>query len=123
MNTTYQRQAIRCADDIRAIADHAGSHFFSPDTMRFFKSRILSDAFPATSNPGNRFAAVEGARFAFITSESNEWEGRRYTVRIATLGTDQDGRQSVDISALDEGYRVATAAIARKIAREWADKN
>lgn len=55
---------------------HRG-HFFDPDTMRSFGSRVLGDIFPARG----------GGRSYFVTSERDRlggaWGGeRRYTVRV-----------------------------------------
>lgn len=59
--------------EIKQANREAGQHFFSPDTLRFFRSRIESD--------------VLGGRL-FITSEqfvasTGEADPRRYTVRVA----------------------------------------
>lgn len=68
MTTTYHDTR-----DIETAARLAGSHFFDPDTMRFFRSRV-----------GER---VYNGRF-FVTSEQNDHGGirspepRRYTVRV-----------------------------------------
>jgi hypothetical protein len=62
-------------DDIQAIkraSRLAGSHFFCPETMRFFGSRISSK--------------VIGGRY-FVTCEDDFSKSRRlYTVRKATWG-------------------------------------
>jgi hypothetical protein len=119
---TYQRATVTSVDDIQAIANGAGSHFFTPDTMRFFSSRVLEGVYPAFSNGENRWESREGARFAFVTSESNEWEGRKYTVRILTLES-RDGRPVVYIDALDSAYRLDTPAQAKNAAQTWAIDN
>jgi hypothetical protein len=119
---TYQRATVTSVDDIQAIADRAGSHFFDRDTMRFFSSRVLEGVYPALSNGESRWESREGAKFAFVTSEANEWEGRKYTVRILTLES-RDGRPHVDIAALDDAYRLDTPAQAKRAAREWAASN
>jgi len=65
------------ADEIVAHNAEIGSNFFSPDTMRFFKCRVLS--------------RVYAGRF-FITSEKDGsprggWNGeRRYTIRECRNG-------------------------------------
>lgn len=113
---TYQRSSIYTVSDIEAVADHAGSYFFKPDTMRFFNSRILTGIIALDGHK-----AVPGARFLFITSERYEDEPRHYTVRMATLGTQQDDQPRVDIdSNFDEHY--ATAEQARKAMKKYADK-
>lgn len=121
MTTTYQRRYVNSVDDIRAIADHAGSHFFSKDAMRWFDSRILEGVVPFASNGDDPRAAVHGARFAFVTSERNEWDGRKYSVRILTLGTVRDDRPYADIATVDSAYRLDSAAEARKAAYRIAN--
>ena len=108
---TYQRTHVHTAADIRAIADHAGSFFFSRDTMRFFKSRVLEGIYPVGDSK-----AVPGAEFYFITSEVYDDAPRHYTVRRAVLGTQRDGRPAIDIVTV-RGY-YATPSEARRAARE-----
>lgn len=55
-------------EQIKSANAAAGFHFFEPDTLRFFRSRIGSK--------------VYGGRF-FVTSEEGPSGGRRYTVREA----------------------------------------
>jgi hypothetical protein len=81
-------------DEIRQANAAHGHHFFEPDTMRFFRSRVL--------------AGVYGGRY-FVTSERAPGAARRYTVRRA----DEYGA----ISTAGEGFRAyATAAEARAVA-------
>ena len=108
---TYQRTHVRTAADLRAIADHAGSFFFSPSTMRFFKSRVLEGVYP-----GGDSKAVPGAVFYFVTSEVYGDDPRHYTVRRAVLGSQRDDRPAIDITTVGEHY--ATPAEARRAARE-----
>jgi hypothetical protein len=55
--------------EIRAANKALGHHWFSPDTLRFFDSRILD-------------GVIRGR--LFVTSESPGTDGgRRYTIRIA----------------------------------------
>lgn len=65
--------------DMRRRNLAAGFHFFSPDAMRFFRSRILSDI---------RNLSDDSA--LFITSEKNGEEPRRYTLRRITDGGNVD---------------------------------
>lgn len=65
---------IRTADDVRRAADRLGSHYFSPDTMRCFNSRLL-----------NVFRALDtdGSRGMFVTSERfDDTTPREYRVRL-----------------------------------------
>lgn len=115
--TTYQRTAIHSADDIRAVADGAGSHFFNRDTMRFFQSRLLSGVWILDGND-----CKPGHRYLFVTSERYDDAPRHYTVRIMTLGTVRDNRPAVDIDTLFGPYssareaRAAMDAHARNVA-------
>jgi len=61
---------FRSIDAIRAANKSAGWHWFSPETMRFFNTRICG--------------TLHGGRF-FVTSERISPRGgvRRYTVRVA----------------------------------------
>ena len=70
---------IRNASDIRRTADELGSHFFSPDTMRFFNSRLLN-----TFRPLN----ADGTRGLFVTSDRFDSDTpREYRVRLYHFDT------------------------------------
>lgn len=104
--------------DIERAASDAGSHFFDPDTLRFFGARTLEPV----------YLAAGGGRTYFVTSERDSyvseygpgaWGGqRRYTVRViawaapATIGEPTDG-------AGFGGYRSRPSAVAaaRRFAR------
>ena len=110
---TYQRTHVHTTADLRAIADHAGSFFFSRDTMRFFNSRVLKGVYPVGDSK-----AVPGAVFYFVTSEAYGDDPRHYTVRRAVLGIQRDDRPAIDIATVGEHH--ATPAEARRAARELA---
>jgi hypothetical protein len=57
----------RNIQEIRQANEDAGYYFFSPDTMRFFKSRV--------------YYRVYGGKY-FITSEIAPYSSRRYTIRM-----------------------------------------
>jgi hypothetical protein len=59
-------------EDIKRINANKGMSFFSPNTMRFFNSRVLGEVY------GNRF---------FITSEKPPKGKRAYTVRVFNYET------------------------------------
>lgn len=116
MTTTYQRTAIYNADDIRAIADHAGSYFFTPETMRFFSSRVLSDAWQVDG-----YETKPGRRYVFVTSEKHgDDTPRHYAVRLATLGTVRDDRPAIDIETVGDYHDTARAA--KRAAQALADE-
>ena len=64
------RQTI---DEIRRANERLGHHFFERATLRFFRSRILADVFPAADGSGSYF----------VTSERGPGMPRRYTVRLS----------------------------------------
>lgn len=114
---TYQRNTVHTVDDIRAIADHAGSFFFSPGAMRAFQSRILSGVYAPDG-----FEAKEGNRFFFVTSERDgDYEPRHYKVRYAILGSKRDDRPAIDIGTVGDYPYHASAAAARKAAQAESD--
>lgn len=51
-----------------------GQHWFEPDTMRFFRSRVAST--------GEQMAAVPGS-LAFVSSEKTPHGDRAFSVRLA----------------------------------------
>jgi hypothetical protein len=63
-------------DALEEYASRCGSHFFDPDTLRFFGSRILSGV------------TIHDGRAYFVTSERDNYtEGpRRYSARYMTAG-------------------------------------
>lgn len=111
---TYQRATIASANDVRAVVQAAGSHFFDADTMRFFNSRLLEGVYPIDG-----WESREGARFLFVTSERYEDDPRQYSVRMLTLTSQRDDRPDVQIDS-DFDTKHDTAAQARTAARERA---
>lgn len=82
-------------DELRRLAKQCNSHYFAPETLRYFGSRIGGRVF------ANRY---------FITSEQdpygNAWEGRRrYSVRSFSFhtATRDDGREIVLMDFDTEG--------------------
>lgn len=99
MSETLRRK-YASIEDIKRANVQADQYFFSPSTLRFFDSRVL----PTLYGP-------EGS--IFVTSEKNPFgDPRAYTVRQITT----DG--SIDTLGEFQGY--ATAAQAKKAAREFA---
>lgn len=89
------------SSDIERAADRAGSHFFDRDTKRFFRSRILPDAFHG--NGGCYFVTSE----QYVCGERKA--ERRYTVRAFNPET-------ADISSFGP-FNVLTKAQALRAAR------
>lgn len=88
---------------IKKANQEAGYFYFSPDTMRFFKSRVMQDVFPLEN----------GA--LFVTSERQEGDIRRYTIRRAW----DDG----DITTLDGFQSYTSRNGALKAAKRAAANN
>lgn len=111
---------ITSIDELKQAASLANNHFFDPETLRWFGSRIGT--------------TVYGGRY-FVTSErdphGNAWDGqRRYTVRMFEANEytrDRDGRRCVriDIDNVGGFGQYETAAEARaaaaKLAKELND--
>lgn len=115
-NVNYARAAIYTTDDVVAVADHAGSFFFSPATMRAFSSRVLSGVYAPDG-----YEARPGNRFFFVTSERHGDDApRHYAVRLLTLGTQRDNRPYVDIITVGDYHPNARAA--RREAQRLADE-
>lgn len=87
-------------DQIKAANRAHGGYFFSPNTMRTWRSRVLD--------------GVIGGRY-FITSEARESYGRRYTVRECLPSGDCRTVRELDFASF------STPAAARKAAWALAD--
>ena len=93
-------------DDIKRVAATMGSHWFDPETLRFFRCRI---------NPRITTAA-DG--WYFISSEQSSWDAeRRYSIRRVsweredfTIDTIGDFQQYGSLAA-------ASAALRKHLAR------
>lgn len=102
----YQRFAIHRSDDVRAVADAAGSHFFDAASMRFFNSRLLSGVLALDGRE-----TAPGRRYLFITSERmGDDAPREYAVRMLTLSASDRGYAMVSTETVS---RHSTAARAR----------
>lgn len=91
-------------DDVRRW--HRG-HWFSPSTLRFFRSRVYEGVW---LHPREQLVY-------FVSSEQRPGETRRYTVRLYDVK--QDGIGTVGTLGQYATKRAATAA-ARRIAQEAA---
>ncbi len=81
---------FRTIEEIKQANANAGQHWFSPDTMRYFNSRVL--------------AGVIGGRY-FVTSERyDDGTPRLYTIRVAN----EDG--TIDTVGDFQGYETADSA-------------
>lgn len=99
-------------ETIKAANEAIGHHFFEPDTMRFFKSRILAEVY---EGPGGVY---------FVSSERPPVGPREYRVRRAnpdgTISTMSTGLPLLDNALEDRAFASATWAEsrARQLARE-----
>lgn len=97
--TTTSRELIRMYNE----RTQGQGHFFDPDTMRFFNSRIMRTVYYA--GPSS---------IVFVTSERFDWNTpRRYTVRV------WDGK-SVNIDDVGEFQAYDTSQKAHRAAQAYA---
>ena len=76
---------IRTTSDLRKVSDELGSHVFSPESMRYFDTRLSS-----------HLRRMDGRNGYFVTSERDPlrivWEGqRRYCVRSYSVEPSEFG--------------------------------
>lgn len=86
-------------DQIRTANLNSGGYFFSPDTLRFFRSRIHDE--------------VYGGRF-FVTSEQDYGHDRLYTVRVV--------KDDYSIATVGEFQQYASRSAAHAAARRYAEE-
>lgn len=79
-------------EDLQRKAKSAGSHFFDPDTMRFFKSYVIEESF---------YANAERDVWYFATSEKGPDGRRGYTARVARFEQNEQGGMRVDFDPVD----------------------
>ncbi len=104
MNTPTERGSFTSISDIRAANAAGGWYFFSPDTMRFFSSRVHSRLFGGC---------------IFVTSEQFQPShgppyAREYTIRLANADGDVSSVSPFQeyktlSSAYDEACRLGMA--------------
>jgi hypothetical protein len=70
-------------DDLAQRNARAGHHWFSPGTLRFFRSRISATA----------YMSADEQRAYFVSSEQHAGDRRRYSVRVADLTTGHVGTE------------------------------
>jgi hypothetical protein len=95
----YAGVPVYCVDDARKVNEEAGLHWFKPNTLRFFSSRI-----------GDRFYLDSVNRVSYFVS-SERYEGMRdrgprlYSVRVISWDTG-----AVDTVGTFQGYRTSASA-------------
>jgi hypothetical protein len=97
-------QTVYSVTDIQANADRCGSFWFSPDTMRFWRTRVLSGVYP-----------MANGSILFVTSDRTWDDGREYKVRSYSTYLDDNGMERVNIDTVGNSY--STARAAKKMAR------
>jgi hypothetical protein len=90
-------------NEIKQLARDCGNHFFAPDTMRFFRSRVGSKVYA-----GKYFITSE----QFVDSRGVA-EPRRYTLRKVTYANGK-----FDIEDVGGFQNFATHAEAAKVAEQ-----
>ncbi|QDH93886.1 hypothetical protein SEA_EVY_255 [Streptomyces phage Evy] len=92
------RKVLFSIEDAKAIAKDQGNHFFSADTMRWWKSRISDIC----------YSNIDGDKMFFVSSERNDDYDRRYTVRVAKL--DENGYLTIDTVSEFQEYASRSGA-------------
>lgn len=104
MTTTNDLPPLTDIEMIKGRNASIGNHFFSPDTMRFFSSKVLSDVFPLDDG-GAIFVTSERAGFDDYT---REWTLRRAEFD-GTIGHYTDPRvEALDTYEEREAAKAAT---------------
>lgn len=100
----YNPQCLYSVRDIMRQHDQAGSYWFTPDTMRFFRTRLCE----AACYPSEKERATY-----FVTSEQPPHGSRKYSVRKASW-------DNADISTIGEFCGYATRGTADRAAKRMA---
>ena len=96
-------------DSIRAAVDSTGSHWFSPNTMRFFRTRLPQSGLK------------DGAgRLWFVSSEAYLRSPRKYSVRCFSAGAGASTHGDFNVYATRSA---ATRAMRRAIAASADPRN
>lgn len=85
-------EKIRSMAELQSVAESVGSHFFSPDTMKFWQTEIVYDGFHALSDTHG----------VFVTKDRH-WgpnEPKVYVFRWYMLKEREDGTRWLDIDTL-----------------------
>ena len=92
-------QTVYSVADIQANTDRTGAFFFSPDTMRFWRTRVLSGIYP-----------MADGSILFVTSDRTWDDGRDYSVRSYSTYLDDNGTERVSIDRVGDHFPTARAA-------------
>lgn len=81
---------------LKRTAEHLGNHFFDPDTLRFFSSRVSEQLY-----------RVDSSRGYFVTSEQNVGYGPRlYSVRAYEIRAPHTPRPARELDEILETHTV-----------------
>ena len=120
MTITGTEPATVHRTDVRyivAAVDRTGSHFFSGSTMRFFRSRVMSDGW-RVSAAGDPAVTVG---YVCVTSETDAWGAdRAYTVRVWVVDGGQLRRLDYGRGFRGYGSRSGALSAAARAARDLA---
>jgi hypothetical protein len=102
-------------ETVRRHAARNGSHFFDPDTMRFFRSRVANVA----------YRTADGTRAYFVTSEQfvpsrGEPAPRRYSVRYADFAEKEYPASCIEEASKFQEY--PSRGVADRAARHMAEQ-
>lgn len=114
--TTRPFKRINSSEDVRRTADHLGSYFFTPDTMSFFKSRLLNTHRSLETSDGT--GTDSGL---FVTSERDSHSGtpRHYTVRKYEVTRHAEGQDHIHIWTVSDAFRYPTRSAADRFVRDY----
>ena len=108
--TTTTPRKIYSMIDIRRAAENHGSHWFSPDALRFFNSRISNKVYNGSNG------------VFFVSSEKYAGEPRRYTVREFCKDLSVADAPRVYIETVNE-FNALSRAASHRLARQCAGDN
>lgn len=103
--------------DLKQQAKACGSHYFDPDTMRFFRSRLIA-VYPAPARNTTYFVEGKGGGDGAFSSIP-----RHYTVgvfkgcRVESLGQGIGRKKQTGVYKTSAKAKKVAAAIARKASR------
>jgi hypothetical protein len=104
-------QGIETLSGLKRVNSLLGFHFFEPDSMRFFNSRISSRIYPISQREGY-----------FVTSEQHRPvyanpEPRLYTVRKYAVTAEPDGYATMRIDTAGDFQAYESSAAAHRAAK------
>ena len=107
----FKQHEINNVFDLIRVYEHEGQgYFFSKDTMKFFKSRVLdfSHDDPSTN------------ALYFITSEKKSFNDNRrvYIIRKAHVFTDELGEDHLYIDSIGDKFTYTTPCRAKSVLKE-----